>query len=230
MKTTKLYIEKIPVIIWGAKSDKAYIYVHGKMSDKESAETFAQIAENKGYQTISFDLPEHGERISEKYRCDIWNGISDLHQISSYTFANWKSVSLFACSLGAYFSLQAYRDISFEKCFFLSPIVNMEYLIQNMFLWFHVTEEMLYTEREIPTPIDTLSWDYYQYVKKNPVTKWNSPTYILYGGKDNLQSLQVIENFAKTNHVALTISEQSEHSFMGNEDDEMIKNWLYDNL
>jgi len=230
MKTTKFYIGKIPVIIWGAKSDKAYIYIHGKMSDKKSAESFAQIAENKGYQTISFDLPEHGERISEKYRCDIWNVISNLHQISSYTFANWKSVFLFACNLGAYFSLQAYREIIFEKCFFLSPIVNMKHLIQNMFLWFHVTEEILYTKREIPTPIDTLSWDYYQYVKKNPVTKWESPTYIHYGGKDNLQSLQVIEDFAKANQVTLTISEQSEHSFMGNEDDKVIKNWLYDNL
>lgn len=175
-------------------------------------------------------MPEHGERKSENYRCDIWNGISDLHQISSYTFANWKSVSLFACSLGAYFSLQAYKDITFEKCFFLSPIVNMEYLTQNMFLWFYITEEMLYTKREIPTPIDTLSWDYYQYVKKNPVTSWNNPTYILYGGKDNLQSLQVIENFAKSNPVSLTISEQSEHSFMGDGDDEVIKNWLCDNL
>ena len=46
------------------------------------------------------------------------------------------------------FSLQAYKDIRFEKCFFLSPIVNMEYLIKNMFLWFHVTEEMLYAKRE----------------------------------------------------------------------------------
>ena len=200
------------------------------MSDKESAETFARIAENKGYQTISFDLPEHGERKSENYRCDIWNGISDLHQISFYTFANWKSVSLFACSLGAYFSLQAYKDITFEKCFFLSPIVNMEYLIKNMFQWFHVTEEMLYTKREIPTPIDTLSWDYFQYVKKNPVTRWNSPTYILYGGKDNLQSLQVIENFTKSNSVLLTISEQSEHSFMGKGDDRIIKSWICDNL
>lgn len=230
MKTTKFYIGKIPVIIWGTKSDKVYIYVHGKMSDKESAETFARIAENKGYQTISFDLLEHGERKDENYRGDIWNGISDLHKISNYTFANWKSVSLFACSLGAYFSLQAYKNITFEKCFFLSPIVNMEYLIKNMFLWFHITEEMLYTKREIPTPIDTLSWDYYQYVKKNPVTRWNSPTYILYGGKDNLQSLQVIENFAKSNSMSLTISEQREHSFMGNGDDEVVKSWICDNL
>ena len=118
MKTTKLYIEKIPVIIWGAKSDKAYIYVHGKMSDKESAKVFAQIVKSKGYQTIIFDLPEHRERKNESYRCDIWNGISDLQRISSYMFANWKSISLFACSLGAYFSLQAYREFVFEKCFF----------------------------------------------------------------------------------------------------------------
>lgn len=68
------------------------------------------------------------------------------------------------------------------------------------------------------------------YVKKNPVTRWNSPTYILYGGKDNLQSLQVIENFAKSNSVLLTISEQSEHSFMGNGDDKIIKSWICDNL
>lgn len=66
-----------------------YIYVHGKMSDKESAETFARIAENRGYKTISFDLPEHGERKSENYRCDIWNGISDLHRISSYTLSDF---------------------------------------------------------------------------------------------------------------------------------------------
>lgn len=230
MRTTKFYIGKIPVIIWGVKSDKAYIYVHGKMADKESAERFAQIAENKGYQTISFDLPEHGEREDKSYRCDIWNGIYDLHQISSYTFANWKSVSLFACSLDAYFSLQAYKDITFEKCFFLSPIVNMEYLIKNMFLWFRVTEEILYNKREIPTPIDTLSWDYYQYVKRNPIARWNSETHILYGGRDNLQSLQVVENFAKSNHVALTISEHSEHSFMGNGDDEVIKKWICDNM
>ena len=39
MKTTKFYIGKIPVIIWGAKSDKVYIYVHGKLSDKPKTES-----------------------------------------------------------------------------------------------------------------------------------------------------------------------------------------------
>lgn len=230
MKITKFYIGKIPVIIWGAKSDKIYIYVHGKKDNKESAESLAIIAESKGYQTISFDLPEHGERKDENYRCDIFNGIFDLKQIGSYVFANWKDVSLFACSLGAYFSLQAYKNNIFHKCLFLSPIVDMEYLIKRMFLWFDVTEEMLFIKREILTPIDILSWDYYQYIKNNPIVKWNSCTYILYGGKDNLQSLQVIKNFAMFNHVILTISKHSEHSFIKNEDDEVVKKWLCNNL
>lgn len=230
MKITKFYIKKIPIIVWGAKSDKIYIYVHGKMSNKESAEGFAMIAESRGYQTISFDLPEHGDRKDEIYKCNIFNGISDLKQISSYVLANWKTISLFACSLGAYFSLQAYKDNIFDKCFFLSPIVDMEYLIKKMFLWFDVTEEILYAKKEIPTSIDTLSWDYYQYVKNNPIVRWNSPTYILYGDKDNFQSLQVITNFVISNHSILTISKHSEHSFMGNEDDKVIKKWLCDNL
>ena len=78
MKTTKFYLAKIPVIIWSVESDKVFIYVHGKMSNKESAELFASIAQSMGYQTISFDLPEHGERKDENYRCDVFNGVFDL--------------------------------------------------------------------------------------------------------------------------------------------------------
>lgn len=60
MKKELLTINGIPAILWGNASDKIYIHVHGKMSRKEYAESFAAIAERKGYQTLSFDLPEHG--------------------------------------------------------------------------------------------------------------------------------------------------------------------------
>ena len=55
---------------------------------KEYAEKFAEIAEKKGYQTISFDLPEHGERKDSSYRCDIWNGMHDLTVIGDCVFFN----------------------------------------------------------------------------------------------------------------------------------------------
>lgn len=154
MKELKIAVAGIPAIVWGEPSEKVYIHVHGKMSRKEYAQDFAEIAEKKGYQTISFDLPEHGERADCNCRCDIWNGIHDLNAIADYVFSKWNQAALYACSLGAFFSLHAYSDRKIEKCLFQSPIVDMEYLIRQMFLWFQVTEERLRTEKEIATPVE----------------------------------------------------------------------------
>ena len=56
----KIVAEGIPAVLWGGPSDKIYIYVHGKQGYKEYAEAFAKVAEEKGYQTLSFDLPIWG--------------------------------------------------------------------------------------------------------------------------------------------------------------------------
>ncbi len=164
MKKTRVEISHIPALVWGEKSDKVYLCVHGKMSSKESVEGIARIAERRGYQTISFDLPGHGERQNEDERCDIWNGIHDLAVIRDYVFANWKEVSLYACSLGAYFCLNAYNTCNIKKCLFQSPI-------------------------------DMMTWDYYQYVKEHPIQKWDISTKILFAGKDTFQTLEVMEGF-----------------------------------
>lgn len=64
MERNLILIDSIPTVVWGKESEKIYIYVHGKNGNKEEALFFfANIAERKGYQTISFDLPSHGERI-----------------------------------------------------------------------------------------------------------------------------------------------------------------------
>ncbi len=226
MEAKKIRIDGIPSIIWGKPSDRVYIFVHGKMSCKESAEAFAQIAEKKGYQTISFDLPQHGERTDSNYRCDIWNGKRDLEIIADYVWANWCEAALFACSIGAFFSLHTYGDRPLTKCLFQSPIIDMEYLIRQMFLWFNVSEERLEQEREIDTPIDILSWDYFQYVLANPIKEWNIPTAILYGAKDNLQPIEVIKRFSDEHKCELTVSESSEHPFMGEGDGEVVEKWM----
>ena len=230
MKKLRISIKDIPAIIWGEESEKVYIYVHGKMSCKEYAEVFAEIAEKKGYQTLSFDLPEHGERTDGNNRCDIWNGIHDLNVIADYVFSKWNHVFLYACSLGAYFSLHTYSERKIEKCLFHAPVVDMEYLIQQMLLWFQVTEERMCIEKEISTPVDILRWDYYQYVKEHPICNWDIPTAILYGGKDNMQSAEVVQNFVKKYACDLTISWDSEHAFMQDGDSSIIKKWLEKNI
>ena len=64
MNIDRIKINKIPSIIWGEKSNKVFIAVHGNMSNKEDdvIKILVEKIASKGYQVLSFDLPEHGER------------------------------------------------------------------------------------------------------------------------------------------------------------------------
>lgn len=230
MQVHKLRIHGIPALIYGPPSEKVYLFVHGKMGCKEAAEGLARLAADKGYQTLSFDLPEHGERKGEARRCDIWSGIADLQLMAEYAFSHWHQVSLYACSLGAYFSLHALPDRVFQKCLFQSPIVDMEYLIRQMFCWFNITPEQLEREKEIDTPIDPMRWDYYQYIISHPISAWRTSTHILYGGLDDMQSRAVMEDFSRRFGCDLAISENSRHPFMEEEDLPVVNRWQEANL
>jgi len=222
-----IIINSIPALIWGAASANVYIFVHGKTSQKEEAEGFAKIAAGKGYQVVSFDLPEHGERRSENYKFTVQNGVYDLRVVSDFVISRWKNISLFGSSLGAYFSLVAYRDMRFGKCLFLSPIFDMERLIQNMMKWFNVSEEQLKEKQEIQTPVgETLSWPYYAYVREHPITKWEHQTYILYGSNDNLTERPVVDAFVNKFHCKLEVLQDGEHYFHTEEQMEVVDKWL----
>lgn len=222
-----LNIRGIPAIVWGDASDKVYIYVHGKMSQKEEARDFALKAVQRGYQVLSFDLPEHGERKGEEYTCDVWNGVRDLQVIYDYAAEQWRHKSLFGSSLGAYFGLLAYRDCPIEKALFVSPILDMEVLIENMMKWSGVTEAALEEKRTIPTPMgETLYWDYYCYVKQHPIDKWAVPTGILWASKDNLTERVVIDRFVERFNAELTVLEDGEHWFHTEEQLEFLHAWL----
>ena len=230
MKNERFDVAGIPAILWGEPSDRVYIHVHGKMSRKEYAEAFAAIAEAKGFQTLSFDLPEHGERTNHAYKCDVWNGTHDLNVIADYTFDRWPRVSLFACSIGAWFSLQAYWDRRFERALFQSPIVDMAYLVSRMMKWFNVTPEALEEKGIIDTPIDPLRWDYYRYILTHPTEKWPIPTAILYGGRDEMQSVEVMRAFCERFRASLTVSPDSEHPFMAEQDIPIVESWVRENV
>jgi len=231
MKKEGLKIENIPAILWGEKSNKVYIYVHGKLSSKEEALDFAGKAIRKGYQVLSFDLPEHGECTKENYPCTAWNGVHDLGIIESYVRQGWSNIYLYGSSLGVYFSLLAYKDSPIRKSLFLSPILDMKHLIKNMMKWFNVSEQMLRAKKEIPTPMgETLDWDYYCFVKENPINKWSVPTAILYGSDDNLTEREVVESFSKQFYCNLTVLEDSEHWFHTERQLAFLDKWLDEHI
>lgn len=171
-------------------------------------------------------MPRHGERKDGPEPCDVWQGTKDLEKIAAFTFGKWTEVNFFACSLGAFFALHGYADKPFKKCLLQSPIIDMHWLIRQMMLWFDVSEARLEQEKKVATPFETLDWDYYQYVLQHPINKWAFPTEILYAGKDNLQPLEVMEAFAKGFGAGLTVSPDSEHPFMGPEDEAIVEKWL----
>ena len=230
METKRIKINNIPSIIWGEKSSKVFIAVHGNMSNKEDKviEILANKVTNKGYQLISFDLPEHGERkIDNNYLCKVQNCVNDLKQIIEHAKTNYNEINIWACSIGAYFSLLAYKDEDLKQCLFLSPVVNMKIIIENMMLWSNTTEKELNEKQEIKTDFgQTLYWDYYLYVKENPITNWNKETYILYGNKDDMQNEDIIKNFSDNFNCKLTILKDGEHYFHTEKQLNCYKYWL----
>lgn len=57
-------IHNIPSAVWGPSSEKVILAVHGNLSSKTDTpiRLLAETAVQKGYQVLSFDLPEHGDR------------------------------------------------------------------------------------------------------------------------------------------------------------------------
>jgi uncharacterized protein len=224
----------IPAILWGKPSTKLLIEVHGNLSNKEDTviSMLAQIAVIKGYQVLSFDLPKHGERANDDYACNPPNCVSDLFTVYEYARSLASDISLFACSMGAYFSLLAFYDFDIKQSLFLSPVVNMERIIVNMMEGFQVSEERLKAEKQITLPIgQTLDWDYYCYVRENPICfNWKTPTAILFGSDDNLSEWKEISAFAKRYQAAVKVLEHGEHYFHTEKQLQEFEVWINDNL
>jgi predicted alpha/beta-fold hydrolase len=229
MVKNKFKISNIPAVLWGKKSEKLFIAIHGNMSNKEDViiQILVEEAVQKGYQVLSFDLPEHGERKNDSTPFKVQFCVSDLSIIMNYAKSHWKELSLFACSIGAYFSLLAYQNEVLRKALFLSPVVNMERIIENMMLWFSVTPERLQKEMTIETPLgQKLYWDYFCYVKQHPINTWNTDTDIMYGAKDELCEFETIDYFVKKYCCRLEVVDSGEHYFHTEKHLNVFKYWL----
>ena len=60
MKKQTMTLAGVPAVLYGERSRRAYLYLHGKNGCKEEAERFAATACEAGWQVLAIDLPEHG--------------------------------------------------------------------------------------------------------------------------------------------------------------------------
>lgn len=226
MKETVFNIKHIPAILYGEPSNQVYLFVHGKCGYKEEGKNFAQLVCPLGWQVLAIDLPEHGARKGEAGSFDPWHVVPELRAVMVFARQHWSCIALRATSIGAWFSMLAFSEETLERCLLLSPVLNMEQLIQRMMGWAGVTETQLAQQETIQTSFgETLSWRYYQYAKEHPVEHWNVPTAILYAGQDNLPPRQEAEEFAARFQCDLTILENGEHWFHTPKQMEALRKW-----
>ena len=190
------------------------IYVHGKGGSAEEAEHYRALF--PGAEVIGFD-----------YRAQTpWEAKEEFPAFFRTQKARCERLSLIANSIGAFFSLSSLSQEQVDEAYLISPVVDMNQLIENMMQWAGVSEQELAEKQEIPTQFgETLSMQYLRYVREHPIV-WQVPTRILYGEHDNLTSMQTISAFAGKTGAALTVMPGGEHWFHTDEQMRFLDDWI----
>ena len=216
----------VPAVLYGERSRRAYLYLHGKNGCKEEAERFAATACEAGWQVLAIDLPEHGARKNSPERLLPWVAVPEIEAVYARMKPVWAHIRLYGVSIGAWLAMQALQGDAPEQALLASPEVDMEALITNMMQYAHVTEEQLHRAGEIPTDLgETLSWRYLCDVREHPVT-WRVPTRILYRERDELTDMRTITEFAEKSGAALTVMPGGEHWFHTDEQLRFLDRWI----
>ena len=190
------------------------IYIHGKGGSAAESEHYKPLFPD--YDVIGLDYKNFTP----------WETGKEIHAAVEKQKTEYDSVILIANSIGAFFSMNAEIDSLIEKAYFISPIVDMEKLITDMMAWANVTEDELKQQGVIRTELgENLSWDYLCYVRDHPI-RWNCPTAILYGSRDNLTSYDTISTFSVMHSANLTIMENGEHWFHTEEQMKFLDSWI----
>ena len=192
----------------------AVIYIHGKGGNAGEAEHYKKFFPE--CEVLGFDYKSQTP----------WEAKNEFAEYFYDISRRYKSVVLIANSIGAYFAMNANPNAQIEKAYFISPIVNMENLVTNMMQWAGVTEADLERQGLIETAFgEVLSWEYLQWVRNHPI-QWNIPTSILYGGADNMQSMETIKTFADSIGAELTVMDNGEHWFHTDEQMKFLNQWI----
>lgn len=83
-------------ILIGSKSESVFLFLHGNGGSKEEAIAFAQVAVPHGYQVIGIDVPVMGKP---------WEVLKILEVVKDFLKKNYKTISIRANSIGAWFSM-----------------------------------------------------------------------------------------------------------------------------
>lgn len=200
----------------GSKKASTAVYIHGKGGNAQEAERFAPLFPNND--VLGFDYKSNTP----------WEAKVEFLEKFTALQESYNSITVIGNSIGAFFTMSALSDFPLKKAYFISPIVDMKMLIYGMMSAKTISESELFEKKEIPTQSgETLSWEYLQYVKNNPI-KWNCPTHILYGENDVMMPFEAVKAFADSHAATLTVMKNGEHWFHTDEQLAFCDKWIND--
>lgn len=196
------------------KSKEVILYVHGKGGNAGESEYYKKFFPDSDI--YGFDYKAENP----------WEAKEEFLDKAKELSEKYSRIILIAGSIGAYFSMNAGMDQYIDKAYFISPIVNLERLIMDMIHWAGTDEATLKQRKIIPVDFgEDLSWDYLQYVRNHKI-RWETPTEILYGSLDHLQSMDTINEFAKRTNSVVTVLEGAEHWIHTDEQMKFFDDWM----
>ncbi len=228
-----LFIGNIPALLWGdPDAEEAVVGIHGHLSDKSDApmRVAAETVNRRGKAFLSFDLPAHGARKGrdEAYKAKIC--IEETREVLAYARRRWRHIGIFAVSMGAYFALAAGNAGGAKRAFFLSPVVDMRFLLENMMKRARVSQEELCRKGAVfPADMPALYYEDYLLAQTDPVRHWNVPTCILHGKRDEIVGEAEIFSFAA--RVSATVETAAAgHWFHTPAEMNIVRAWLDKNM
>lgn len=222
----QFYIGKMPVVEFGEKCDKVIVFVHGLRGSSADAEPLADIATKHGYQILAVNLPEHGNRLDDA-KLVPWTVVPELKEAALFAKKKWRSICVCAVSIGAWFSAFSFLSVNVDKYFFISPLLNMNDMINRLMLAAGVTEDRLRKEKNIETGFgQTLSYDYLTWVQNNPINFPYGKAVILRAEYDEVVPFATVKDFADKFNCRLDVMPGGEHWFHTPEQVLYLKNWF----
>ena len=216
MKREDFSIGEIPMMLLGDSSDRIFLYIHGLNGDGLGAIRFSNFAYK--WQTLGIRLPK-GE-----IRPEILT--PQLQEILKFLKSRWKTIAIRANSFGAWLSLISFPNEKFDRCLFVSPLLNIESYILSKMARESITEDRLRREGTIDLESGLqISWNYLEFARKNPVHSISSKTRILHCTGDEVIPIDESKKFAAENNCELEIIDGQEHWFHTDFQLELLSAW-----
>ena len=209
--TLTLNHASVPAVLYGSPSPQVWLCLHGKGGRKEEAESFAQVVCPKGWQVLAIDLPGHGARAGALHplaRCPrVERPALPVRTEVEPPGPPGRQPGGVVLPAGLSGPPPGPSPLRLPGAGHGAPDPGDDVLGRG--------------DRVTP---GGRGRDL-QYVRAHPVSRWETPTRILWAQKDHLVPRDTVDRFARRFRCSLTAAEGMEHWFHTPEQLAVLRQW-----